>query len=89
MNAKLRTELREFRSEDIPDILRVHREAFGGGQGIEIADLVNDMLADASAAPRLSLLTLEGDAEVLAPCPPSHGAQPAHTAREGSPALPG
>jgi putative acetyltransferase len=57
----MRTELRESQSEDIPEILRVHREAFGGEKGIEVSGLVNDLLDDASADPKLSLLAIEGD----------------------------
>ena len=64
MNPKMRTELRESRPEDIPEVLRVHREAFGGEQGVEISGLVKDLLEDASAAPRLSLLAIEGDEAV-------------------------
>jgi predicted N-acetyltransferase YhbS len=54
-------ELRESQSEDIPSILHVHREAFGGEQGFDISRLVSDLLKDASAAPRLSLIAIEGD----------------------------
>jgi predicted N-acetyltransferase YhbS len=41
---------------DLPEILSVHRDAFGVEEGPEIAHLVADLLADSTAEPRLSLV---------------------------------
>jgi putative acetyltransferase len=43
---------------DLPEVLRIHAQAFG--QDAE-AELVRDILADPSAQPTLSLLALDGD----------------------------
>ena len=43
--------IRKSNSDDLPDILRVVKEAFGGEMGVEVSELVNDLLMDASANP--------------------------------------
>jgi putative acetyltransferase len=48
----------EASSSDLEDVLSVERSAFGGG---EEADLVRDLLADATAQPVLSLLAREDE----------------------------
>lgn len=43
----------------IPEILQVHKEAFGGEKGVEIRQLVHDLFGDTSAEPRFSFVALE------------------------------
>lgn len=49
--------IRTTRQSDLPEVLEIHRQAFG--QGAE-ANLVKDILADKTAQPTLSLLAEEG-----------------------------
>lgn len=56
--------IRKSNSDDLPDILRVVKEAFGGEKGVEVSELVNDLLMDASANPMLSLLAFHEDETV-------------------------
>jgi putative acetyltransferase len=49
--------IREATDDDLDVVLDIERRAFGHDTE---ADLVKDLLADASAAPRLSLLAVEG-----------------------------
>jgi len=46
---------------DLPDLMRVHREAFGGDAE---ADLTNALLQDSSGAPRISLAAIQNNAIV-------------------------
>ena len=46
---------------DLSDVLRIEREAFGQD---DEADLVNNLMNDPSASPRLSLLAFEGERAV-------------------------
>jgi len=52
-------EIRLSTESDKADIDLVHQRAFGPEKGPEIADLVNGLLADPTAAPLLSLVALE------------------------------
>lgn len=48
--------IRKTVSADLNNILQIHRQAFGGEEGMEIADLVNDLMVDRTAMPLLSLI---------------------------------
>ena len=50
--------IRDTAAEDLPQVLQVHRAAFGGATE---AALVEAMLADPTARPLLSLLAVEGE----------------------------
>ena len=52
-------EIRKSTKSDVPDIRSVETAAFGGEKGKEIADLVNDLLADPTAKPLLSLVAIK------------------------------
>ncbi len=54
-------QIREASEADFNDVMAVERAAFGGD---EIANLVKELLDDASAEPRLSLLAFDGDRAV-------------------------
>lgn len=55
--------IRLAKPNDMDDVLRINREAFGDDKGVEVADLVADLLADSSAEPRFSLLAFcDGEA---------------------------
>lgn len=51
-------DIRDTAEDDLPQVLQVHRAAFGGETE---ANLVQAMLADRSAQPLLSLLAVEGE----------------------------
>lgn len=53
--------IRESRESDRNEILRIHEAAFGEEQGVEIANLVDELLEDETALPRLSLVALDGE----------------------------
>ena len=52
-------QLRETSETDLADILHLHCLAFGRNGGDEVAGLVEAILSDPSAAPRLSILATE------------------------------
>ena len=54
-------EIRETRADELAEVLRVEREAFGQE---EEAELVVGLLADPSAEPRLSLVAIDGERTV-------------------------
>lgn len=54
-------EIRESKESDLKQILNVELRAFGKQKGPEIAGLVDRMLIDPTAAPRLSLLAFHDD----------------------------
>jgi putative acetyltransferase len=56
--------IRKSNSDDFSDILRVVKEAFDGEKGVDVSELVNDLLMDASANPMLSLLAFHEDEAV-------------------------
>lgn len=56
--------IRESVDADLPEVLRVEREAFGYDKE---AELVRDLLTDPTAEPRLSLLAFESDDEAEKP----------------------
>lgn len=51
--------IRTAAESDRIDILNIHRQAFGNGKGAEIAQLVDDLLDDATAKPILSLVAVD------------------------------
>ncbi len=53
--------IRQSSSRDLPALLEVLREAFGEGEGPVIVELVKNLLDDPTAAPLLSLVSLEGE----------------------------
>ena len=53
-------EIRKALDSDLSEILEIHKKAFGGEQGIEIANLVDDLLKDETGFPVLSLVAVEG-----------------------------
>ena len=55
-------QIRVPRQEDLPAIFVLAREAFGAGEGGEIADLIGDLVADKSAQPLVSLVATKDQA---------------------------
>jgi putative acetyltransferase len=53
--------IRPSLESDAANIALVHKHAFGGDKGIQIAALVHDLLGDKTATPRLSLVAVEDD----------------------------
>lgn len=51
--------IRKTTETDIGIVLSIHKKAFGGDKGAEIADLVDGLLKDQTATPRLSLIALD------------------------------
>ena len=56
--------IRETTEADLNDMLNVEVRAFGPDEGREIADLVDALLHDLTAAPVLSLLAFDGKAAI-------------------------
>ncbi len=56
-------DVRPSTDSDLPEISRIHLEAFGPGEGPEIVELVADLLRDETARPTLSLVA-ESDGEL-------------------------
>jgi len=53
--------IRESTESGRNEILSIHKAAFGEEQGAEIANLVDDLLEDETALPRLSLVAIDGE----------------------------
>ena len=51
--------IRESKDSDLSDIVHIHKQAFGEGEGPAIADLVIRLMKDPSASPYVSLLTID------------------------------
>lgn len=54
-------EIRPAEEKDRSGILKIHQEAFGAEKGVEIADLVDELLDDITAQPILSLVSEKED----------------------------
>ncbi|MDY6827570.1 MAG: hypothetical protein SVV67_10465 [Bacillota bacterium] len=53
-------EIRESTEVDLKGLLAVNKQAFGNIEGPEVVELVQGLLADPTAEPRLSLVVLKG-----------------------------
>ena len=56
--------IRKTTQADIETILSIHKKAFGGDKGPEIARLVEDLFSDRTAMPLLSLIAIDGNRAV-------------------------
>jgi putative acetyltransferase len=56
--------IRKSTPSDVSEVLHVERQAFGNDKGPEIVDLVNGLLSDPSAMPRLSLLAVNNERSI-------------------------
>jgi len=56
--------IRKTETDDLSDILSIHKEAFVGDKGIEVAELTGALLADNTAEPRVSLLAVVDEVAV-------------------------
>lgn len=56
--------IRKTDTDDLSAILSIHKEAFGGDKGVEVAELTRALLADDTAEPRVSLLAVVEDMAV-------------------------